>query len=36
MDYAQVVVTVGGLLAIVGVLFFFFGPKGRKKDRPES
>jgi len=31
MDSAQVVVTIGGLLAIVGVLFFFFGAKGKKK-----
>jgi len=31
MDPAQVVVTIGGLLAIVGVLFFFFGPKRGKK-----
>jgi len=31
MDPAQVVVTIGGLLAIVGVLFFFFGPKDKKK-----
>jgi len=31
MDTAQILVTVGGALAIVGVLFFFFGPKGKKQ-----
>jgi len=31
MDSAQVVVTIGGLVAIGGVLFFFFGPKRGKR-----
>ena len=30
MDAAQIAVTVGGAVAIAGVLLFFFGPKGRK------
>jgi LPXTG-motif cell wall-anchored protein len=31
MDTAQVLVAVGGALAIVGVLLFFFGPKRKNK-----
>ena len=31
MDTAQILVTVAGAAAIIGVLFFFFGPKGKKR-----
>ncbi len=29
MDTAETIVTVGGALLVIGILWFFFGPRGK-------